>query len=309
MEGFWARLDKQWNEHVAFRYGLPVAGIALVVWARFKPQSPGVSIGLLALAAGIMSVRRMLPAEKFAWVAILIAFTVLEVRAIKESDAENRGVRESQNAKFQEIATGLQTSISQGMSQYQSTISHVDGVLKTTQDVAATAKQDLVDVTGGNRVAVLKIIEGLNQKDVGTAFIFVPDRGIVRNVQVRIVNLTLFDRDVKEAKSSRPTNIFAHDVDLDVGDIGFGEGRTMSASIPLGPGDEVHFNIFFGALNGMWLENLFMRKKNGYWVEACRVFRKKTKLTSLSSRDVVYEQIEKGFLEKGERMNWAVASQ
>lgn len=76
-----------------------------VCWLWYHPQPPGVSIGLLALVAGIMSVREMPTLEKMAWVAILIAFTVFEVDAIQKAELDNA-------AKNQAILNGIRQETS-----------------------------------------------------------------------------------------------------------------------------------------------------------------------------------------------------
>jgi hypothetical protein len=67
------------------------AGVVLAVWQVVDHTHPGISIGLLAAVAGIMTVRPLdkFRAEKFIWVFLLVAFTVLEILAIGKSDAEN----------------------------------------------------------------------------------------------------------------------------------------------------------------------------------------------------------------------------
>src|ERR1035441_10474178 len=98
MQKFWEAVESVWNDSRVLAWVLPVAAFCAVLWASFWPPSPGVSIGLLALAAGIMSVRpKMHPAEKFAWVVVLIAFAVLEVLAIGRSDKANESARNLQN--------------------------------------------------------------------------------------------------------------------------------------------------------------------------------------------------------------------
>jgi hypothetical protein len=107
---FWSFLEHHWNHNRVVAWVLVLAAIGLALWAKFWPQSPGVSIGLLALVAGIMSIRPdMHPAEKFAWVVVLVAFTILEVLAIGRSDKDSKDARDSQNQEFQAIAGGLKT--------------------------------------------------------------------------------------------------------------------------------------------------------------------------------------------------------
>jgi hypothetical protein len=151
MAHFWTIARICWERNKSISWGLPLSGICGVLITTIWPQSPGVSIGLLALAAGIMSVRPKMPLrEKLIWVFVLIAFAVLEVRAIRRSDQEAREHRESQNRAFNQIASDLKASIANSAGQYRSTIEHVDGVLTQTENLNALAKTSLENITGGD---------------------------------------------------------------------------------------------------------------------------------------------------------------
>ncbi|WP_158819233.1 hypothetical protein [Granulicella sp. S156] len=106
--------------------------MGLSLWFILHPQSPGVCIGLLALVAGIMSVRpdHMHIYEKVAWIVLLISFTVLEVRAIGRSDKDNQEARQRQNEQFQRIANGLSDSIRTGNEQFKATTSGISTTLE-----------------------------------------------------------------------------------------------------------------------------------------------------------------------------------
>jgi hypothetical protein len=61
----------------------------LAAWALYKVFDPGIAIGMLATAAGIMSLRPTMHfREKLGWIAILIALTTAEVRSIHKSERE-----------------------------------------------------------------------------------------------------------------------------------------------------------------------------------------------------------------------------
>jgi len=78
--------------------------VALVAWATIWPKSPGVSIGLLALAAAIMSIRpKMHHPEKAIWLLCLVAFTILEVAAIGRADHEHLEDRKAQDQLFLQL--------------------------------------------------------------------------------------------------------------------------------------------------------------------------------------------------------------
>lgn len=156
MGKFWSAVENYWNSSRAIAWLLVLCGMGLALWTAFLPQSPGVSIGLLALVAGVMSVRpKMHPAEKFAWVAVLITFTILEVLAIGRADKAAEATREAQNQAFNAIAERLEQSITASKSQYDSTIGHVDSVLNKTQEAAGLAKESIEGMVGtGSYLAI-----------------------------------------------------------------------------------------------------------------------------------------------------------
>jgi hypothetical protein len=161
MDQLWKQAEFHWNNNRVLAWVLVLIGIALALWAGFFPQSPGVSIGLLAAAAGVMSLRpEMHPLEKFAWVIILVAFTILEVHAINVGDKKNEAILTTQKLAFQSIADGLASSITASKGQYDSTIKHVDGVLTTTQGVSSLTTKTLRNITGGNSYP--RVIPGTN---------------------------------------------------------------------------------------------------------------------------------------------------
>ncbi|HEV2646819.1 MAG TPA: hypothetical protein VGU46_10690 [Acidobacteriaceae bacterium] len=114
MDGFWNKAEHYWNHSHAIAWVLGVLGAVLVTWAALRPQPPGVSVGLLALAAGIMSVRpKIHPSEKAAWMVFLIAFAVLEVRAIEKSDNQNTTDRVATSKSLTEALQGVKRTLEQ----------------------------------------------------------------------------------------------------------------------------------------------------------------------------------------------------
>jgi len=100
----WAmRAENVWNENPIVAWALLLLGASSAIYFYASPQLPGVCIGILGLVAGIMSVRgKMGICEKMAWVALLVAFAVFEVQAIKRSDAENTAKNKDLLEKNQE---------------------------------------------------------------------------------------------------------------------------------------------------------------------------------------------------------------
>jgi hypothetical protein len=103
-------LENTWNKSRSVASTLVLAGIVLAILSALYPQSPGVCIGLLATAAGIMSLRPVMKVyEKMAWVGILITFAVLEILAIGRSDKDTKDARERQNKEFSQITANQDT--------------------------------------------------------------------------------------------------------------------------------------------------------------------------------------------------------
>ncbi len=245
---------------------LVCAGLGLVLLASLKPQSPGVSIGLLALAAGIMSVRpEMHSAEKLTWVAILVVFAILEVNAINRTEADNKSARDDQNAAFKGIADGLKASLDNSKQQYETTIGHVDGVLETTQKVSVLAKENLENVTGGNSFAYVypKNIGGSNNFRL---FVHNEGKQILSGVVVTVVR-------VISGSAVPGENAFAimqpEQNPISIGTLPPNEGRSIS--LPQGlmtpiprPDRTAHYHIWINAQNPGSSENLdFRPSKDG----------------------------------------------
>jgi hypothetical protein len=262
LASFWDRAEAIWNDSRALAWILVLAGISLALWVGFYPKSPGVSIGLLAGAAGIMSVRpKMHPAEKFAWVAVLVAFTILEVLAIKVSDQRNEDTRKAQNAAFGVIAEGLRTSIAASKGQYDSTIGHVDGVLKTTQSVASLAKSSLENITGGDSYAYMypDFIEGQNDSLDWKIHNFGQNPLSGVTVKIRPIkggSLLPFGRNDNSIVQFGPSDV------MDIGTLPPDIGQSISR---LFRPASLSYQIFIQAQNGITDELLFLRpSKNSY---------------------------------------------
>lgn len=99
------KVDDFWNNNRLLAVVLLLLATSITVVETFNTPSPGVAIGFLALAAGIMSVRRnMHTAEQMLWVAVLVTLACVEMGAIKRSEESNEAKHKEQNDEFREIA-------------------------------------------------------------------------------------------------------------------------------------------------------------------------------------------------------------
>jgi hypothetical protein len=108
-----SKTERIWDESKPVSWGLVILAMFAAVWASFQPIT-GLSIGLLALIAGIVSLRpRMHFAEKIIWVLLLVIFATFEVVAIKKSDTASTKDRIDLNAKMTTILGKLDITLSQ----------------------------------------------------------------------------------------------------------------------------------------------------------------------------------------------------
>jgi hypothetical protein len=275
MGKFWAWADRVWNENRFVAWAVVLCGAALLLWATLKPQSPGVSIGLLALAAGIMSIRpKMHPAEKTAWAAFLIAFAVLEVLAIKKSDADNKDVRDKQNAAFGVIVQSLKDSMNDNKTHFDATTKATDGVMKKTQIAADEAVEAANNITGDHGFCYLEMhrfpgSENLREIEVR---ITSHSKYLLHRVEIRVVN----DDDPK----TREPMFTAQDyVQKSTAFVGLGEISPQGMElltptfINTGVDKDKNYTIYFYALNMSWREQWKAKKVSGHWEEAIRITR------------------------------------
>jgi hypothetical protein len=156
---FFAAFDKdgpvfrKWNSPW---FGVPlwsVSACVCLLW-YFHTPSPGKAIGALAVVAGIMSVREMKVLGKILWVALLVFLLVTEFHAIDKDRAENE---ESQRKFFEAQQQGFEQTAQQAAQNFAATtkslttsITGLDTVLRTTQQVANLSKVNLLSITGGS---------------------------------------------------------------------------------------------------------------------------------------------------------------
>src|ERR1035438_1027375 len=85
--------------------------------------------------------------EKAVWTLVLAALLFLEIRSINlediKHDREQAFARCEELRSFKIIANTLSQSITQGQVQYQTTLGHVDDVMKTTQKVSGLTEKSL----------------------------------------------------------------------------------------------------------------------------------------------------------------------
>lgn len=103
-----------------------------------------------------MSVRpEMHSAEKFAWVAVLVSFTILEVLAINRSDKKVETAREEENKQFQSIAKGITDGYASNQSQFKVTMDEAEKVFGKTKEAADLAKEGINEMMGAGSFLII----------------------------------------------------------------------------------------------------------------------------------------------------------
>ena len=151
-------------------------------------------LGVVGVLVPWLMGEKMGTKQKVLWATVMIVLTGFELWAIKgdgkERDAEQAFTRCEEQNRFEGIVNNLNKGIAVSKTQYDSTITHVDGVLKTTQTVASLAKENLEDVTGGDTYAyVVPEVFGVNDKKELPFHIYSKGKNILTGVSVRFIDL------------------------------------------------------------------------------------------------------------------------
>jgi hypothetical protein len=169
--------------------------------------------------------------------------------------------------------------------------------LEATQKTADLSERNLENITGGKSFLILRPAQIKDGYFIPT--IESSGDSIIRKAHVRIVNLALFAID---ARGSTAAEVMAHEINMETEDMPPHEAVVnFPTRVPIGGGNSAAFNIFFSGLNGFWTEELRLRKRGNDWLQAIRVFRKPTSAKIL---DVQYNHIDKGYLNKDEKIDW-----
>ena len=138
--------------------------IAVALLFFVHVPAPGISIAVLAFAAGVVSVRENLWWERLSWAIIFALLLLIERRAIYVDRSENEKQQERSVEKQQEA---FKTLLQQGSDNFQATAQSLEKQLATTQVSLTTTKaalkeartaatgvqESILDITGGDSYA------------------------------------------------------------------------------------------------------------------------------------------------------------
>jgi hypothetical protein len=251
------RKDFKWHKQplaIAFVY----ASLPLLLYWGFSIPSPGKAVAAMAVVAAVMSLRgEMGGKEKLAWTLLLFGFLSVEIKSIDNdrtlAEQERASTVERERKGFDSVAKGIETSISNSDREFRETMSGLN--------------KNMNLVTGGKTFCVVEAIP-LPGKFVFDAIAVGPNP--LHNV---LTDLT----DVDVIKSMLGTPQFTFDAiqqitaHYTIPFLTSGSGFQV-AEVPTGNGDQRNFHFNFFSMNGMWREELKLRRlSNGTWFQAFKV--------------------------------------
>jgi hypothetical protein len=229
----------------------------LFIFNRHIP-SPGKAVAVLGVAAAVMTLMgEMKRAEKFAWILILFGLLSVEVISIDVErtahEQEQQQARNDQLQHFSEIGNGIRNNIKESDRNFNETMKKENQVLD--------------NITGGETFCVIEAIP-------------IPDRFVLDAIAVGSNPLhdVLVDHTDSDAiKSMIGTPQFTFDAiqgitaHYTIPFLTSASGLQL-AQIPTGNGDKRNFHFNFFSMNGMWREDLKLRRlSNGVWMQAFKV--------------------------------------
>ena len=282
----WARLRK-----TDVPYAWPAAVLQVCVftvawyWWKATPP-PGYAVAGLAFVAVLMAVRgtRFTRGEEIGWILIAFLLCVTEFDAIardrNEFASQQRERMTQENSKFEQIASGVKTSLEDSQEQFAITLERSNRQIGLEQSAGRQLVTDINTLTGGDSYCFLTYVPG-------QGFLFFEHMGEypLYGVDARIVTL---DEDGKiiEGQNFMGTTISVGDMISHHGNMVPIPGNLIANQ------DFFDANIFFTARNGDWTEQMRVKKIGGKYVRAVYV---KGRFTSLKKERPLCETIDPGF--------------
>lgn len=288
--GLAARLHSFYHQSLPVIIGLLLLGWwACSEWFTIYPPV-GVYIALLAFLAAVVTVK---PPEhpwgKVVWIGVFGLVLYLEIHNLYKDrashDAQVERDRKEARESFQKIATGIDATIKQAGEQFTAT-------MKRSDQIFQTAREGIDSATGGSSLCYFVFSNPMDDASSnGFAVVQVGDYPLY-DLNMRIVDLRAFAKNPVPKSQTMDEWINALGGKFDIGALAVKSSWVKVAQIKLGSPSERDFSIFFGARNGFWDEALRLRKKDGKWYEALKVWRGPT---GNRKRKPAFENFDKGF--------------
>lgn len=171
-------------------------------------------------------------------------------------------------------------------------------LLEHSKAITDLSKQAISTATGGDSFCYLHV----QPTESGTEWVpsfFHSGKYPIYGVQTRVVDLEKFREILKEHQ--RLTFRDASETLINVGDMTVGTSLPMwNIRIPWSDAPAHAFNVFFSGRNGLWDQQIRLRKINGQWVRAT-IVQKRTGKKS----EILFSQIDQSFPRNAKgQVNW-----
>jgi hypothetical protein len=277
---------------------------AICFWWRLWAWHPpvGVYIGILGflgvLVALIRDPTKIGRREKAAWVFVMFALLMLEIKSVyqdrNEHDQQQAEARERETKSFESIAKGIEGAIQQSQKDFEATMRKSDAIMGRVGD-------SIKSQTGGESFAYITftpepayvtfetkgaVCQQLSSRPVEAGPKFLVSIASHGKYPLREVHATMMDDELRlagvEEYNKHPEGNWLKAIQS--GDTEYRclylkpqspEGPSGDVQLlgiyPLPKGDSNRLSIAFSSLNGYWNEVLHLGRVNGKWHQCLSV--------------------------------------
>jgi len=266
--------------------------IAASYW-WYVPAVPGIAVAFLALVAVAMALRaeeNWSRTERLFWLGLAICLMVVEIRAIKgdreRQDAVEAQNRRNENARFEGI-------LKDNREKFQATIAEVGRTFDKTEQAADTARDAVNNITGGKTYCYAEAAPH------GTNFWFFVIA--IGAHPLHEIHAELIDEDeVRESKE--PVSPLSVGSNYQIPFLW--RSAYWLTQIPIGPSEKREFNIRFTSINGVWYEALKLRRVNGRWEHAVRIYKEARLKPMNEMRSAHPDMVSPGYPRVNGKVDW-----
>ncbi len=273
----WVRSRAGWF-HVPWQI---VVACFCVYW-YWHPPAPNKAVLVLTGVTVLMALLKMRTSHKAVYLLLVICLMSIENRAINKDRADAASLedtrREEEREKFQVIADGIQTAMSQSAQQFEKTMQRSDAIV-------AGVGNSIKTQTGGDSFAYVTFTPEPNQQFL----IAITSHG---KYPLREIHVTMMDDERRihamQEYNKHPDGNWIQEIQA--ADTYFrvpylrpqspegpsGDVQVLGA-YPFGSKDANDISIAFSSLNGYWNERLHLRRINGKWHQALSLMGPTTK--------------------------------
>lgn len=129
-----------------FHFSVQAIAVGFILYWHWNPPLPNKAVLGLATVAALMVLSDMRPVHKAIYILVLIAFVTAENKAIDHEHEETSKV-------FGGIAESIKSASTDNQNEFGKATVEMNDILSKTETVASLAKENLLNLTGGDSFA------------------------------------------------------------------------------------------------------------------------------------------------------------